>query len=634
MDIICLQIDLARQKENLPYIKSYIDFAAKCGYNALLAYLENAVRTDDTQYFDKEQTYSAQEIREIVIYAKEKGIEVIPALENLGHLDKFFVYPQLESLSECEDETMEGRGFSPLKRGACGCSQNPKLYEFFDKYIEDVCSLFDSNYVHIGLDEPFDFAVCPRCRTAIEKGKSKADLFYEHVMHSYALLRKIGKRMMMWDDFFEYADIVKKLPRDIIFCNWNYMYVENEPSGHWTNRVKRDWFYYYDSLGFDYMFCTYAHGASSTYNVNTFTDYAKKYKPIGVLMTAWEKSSSFYLGSYPLIAYASALWNGKCNTKEEMISIYTDIVGDKDCANLLLSLQIPTFYYGFDFDVGNISENGYLSKRRLTAQLEYAQERLKFFEARAEGFAQDIIGDIYGYVKEFYLGLETERLGEKVFDSYENKKFPPQYFLKRIETLETAYRELEQRANALWTKFRFGIKSCNNDFERKYEGYYKRLAKLKADILNNEHCGILYVDLMLHDGYCTVKMEIKVKYKDEENESLVYRGRAKSSLVGFDAGGCYGLRFVIKNKEIERISFAVYGEGALYPLNFRYRVNDKKYQASKVERITGKVFYEQNVLSNDTRFAIMGNDDGVAHFNEIALSKEKHIISVEFAEVN
>ena len=41
-DLICLQIDLARQKERIDFVKSYADFAAECGYNTLILYLENA----------------------------------------------------------------------------------------------------------------------------------------------------------------------------------------------------------------------------------------------------------------------------------------------------------------------------------------------------------------------------------------------------------------------------------------------------------------------------------------------------------------------------------------------------------------------------------------------------------------
>ena len=51
MELICLQIDLARQKERVDFVKSYMDFAVENGYNSVLLYLENVVRTPSTEYF-------------------------------------------------------------------------------------------------------------------------------------------------------------------------------------------------------------------------------------------------------------------------------------------------------------------------------------------------------------------------------------------------------------------------------------------------------------------------------------------------------------------------------------------------------------------------------------------------------
>ena len=104
MELICLQIDLARQKERVDFVKSYMDFAVQNGYNSVLLYLENVVRTPSTEYFDKEDTYSMEEMSEIVAYGTAKGLEVIPAFENLGHLEKFFEYTQWEDLSDLTDE--------------------------------------------------------------------------------------------------------------------------------------------------------------------------------------------------------------------------------------------------------------------------------------------------------------------------------------------------------------------------------------------------------------------------------------------------------------------------------------------------------------------------------------------------
>lgn len=211
MELVCLQLDLARQKENVEYIKSYIQFAKQNGYNAVLVYLENVVRTSKTEYFDKNRTYSQEEIIDLVNYSQKIGIELIPAFENLGHLEKFLEYPQLSHLAETQDVSVCGRFFDGAGGKAdCGCTSNPQLYEFLDEYISEVCSLFSSKYVHMGLDEPFEFAVCDKCMAKINEGKTRADLFLEHILHTYHLAQSLGKRMMMWDDFFEYADILDK----------------------------------------------------------------------------------------------------------------------------------------------------------------------------------------------------------------------------------------------------------------------------------------------------------------------------------------------------------------------------------------------------------------------------------------
>ena len=81
--------------------------------------------------------------------------------------------------------------------------------------------------------------------------------------------------------------------------------------------------------------------------------------------------------------------------------------------------------------------------------------------------------------------------------------------------------------------------------------------------------GVLYTDLMLHDGFSTVRVEIRAKYADGE-ERQVYKGAAKPSMTGFDCGGCYTFRYPLLSKKVEWISFEVYGEGVLYPTNFRY----------------------------------------------------------------
>ncbi len=628
MKLKILQLDIARQKETLSYIKSYIDFAKSYGYNAILLYLENAVRTESTLFFHQEDTYSSAEISEIVDYAMTKGMDIIPAFENLAHLEKFFEYPQFIEISELKDGTEQGRGFSGAPYGNCGCVSNPKLYELLDRYIMEVARLFPCQYIHMGLDEPFDFADCELCNQRKSAGLTKTDLFYEHVMHSYRLVKNLGKEMLMWDDFFEYADIVERLPRDIIFCNWNYGYIADEPAGHWTNRIKKDWFRYYDELGFSYIFCVSAHRASSIYNLDTFTAYAEKYSPLGGLTTVWERTDGFYLSGYPFIALAGEMWSGKIKTEEEKISIYTNILGNRECAELLLSLNIPTYYSGF-LNVGMMIENEYFLRYAYQAHLAYTLRKLYEFMADADGLAKDILTDIYNYLSTIYTDLQLQRIGTEIFEYYETGKQSVVEIEKKLIECQKKYTEIENLTLGLWKKYREGIVCYNDSLHKKYLGRVETVANALTQIKSYEKGSILYTELMLHDGYCTVRADIRVKYKNEE-EKRVYHGRIKPSLSGFDCGGVYTLRFLLENKEIEYVIFGVFGEGALYPTHFRYVQNGKKYVAKDVEVLCGNVQNVENILKNDTQFAELGFNDGLSHFNDLQLSKTPSEIKINF----
>lgn len=624
----CLQIDLARQKERVEYVCEYADFAAEHGYNALVLYLENAVRTASTSFFREEETYSKEEIRAIVSHAQKRGLEVIPALENLGHLEKFFLYPELESLSEITDSSAQGRGFDDYPRGACGCVSDPALNEFFDRYISEVCELFPSKYVHMGLDEPFDFAVCDRCAARLTAGESKDELFLQQILHSYELCKSLGKTMMMWDDFFEYADVVERLPRDIILCNWNYVFIGDEPQGHWTNRIKKDWFRLYDELGFRYLFCVYAHRASSLYNVDTFGEYAEKYHPMGAIMTSWRRSDSFYFGAYPAIAYAGERWSGRAEKEEDKWEIFASVLGgDRDLAKLVLAMNVVEC--GKNLNFTEYCENDSMIKLCYRNALGYAAEAIKNRLPALDGSARRVASDIYCYVAEILLNLELQKLATELFDHYETQARSAEYFRKKIEEIAAELNGLKQIGDGLWKETREGIFSYRNAYERKWTAYESKLseAAIKENLADKR--GVLYAEMMLYDPYPTVRHEITVRYAGGREQRL-FRGSLKPSAALFDWGGCYGFRFALQNEEIEFIDFTVTGEGAFYPTHFRYTLNGKKYVCSRAEGIAGRVLRAENLSFNDTRFAEMGNEDGVAHFRDIALSKERHTVRVYF----
>ncbi|HUS48154.1 MAG TPA: hypothetical protein VM098_08540, partial [Phycisphaerae bacterium] len=90
-----VQLDLARHMETVDYICGYADFAAAQGFNALVLYLEARVRTKCFPFRPRQETYSLEEMAEVVAHARRAGMEVVPVVSTLGHCEQFLACREL-----------------------------------------------------------------------------------------------------------------------------------------------------------------------------------------------------------------------------------------------------------------------------------------------------------------------------------------------------------------------------------------------------------------------------------------------------------------------------------------------------------------------------------------------------------
>lgn len=640
MDIIALQIDLGRQKERLDFIKNYVDFAKKWGYNAIILYLECSIRTSVTPFLDVDDSYSLEELGVIANYIEEQGLTAIPAFENFYHIEKLLQYDEMKDFSEFIDERTDGRGWmgERFKRGAVGCTTNPEFNEFFDKYIREVTSVFGGEYVHMGLDEIFEFAECQRCKALRDTGVTKKDIFFAQIMHNYELAKSMGKIMLMWDDFFEYYNVVEDLPRDIILCHWNYNFIGSETKGHWTNRVRKDWLSIYDRLGFKYIFCAYGSNASSTYNVDTLTDYATKHKPIGAILTVWERANCFYNGIYPLIALCGELWKGNIKDFADKVRVYTSVLGDEEIAETLLKTQVLTSCL-IGTDVGVKAEDDNFVKRLYCGVLQSFVEKLRAFlqsDRIVKNSEQyDILLDIYDFTLEKYLNYKINSLGSEIFDGYEKENFGTATadlteLFAVLDGIGEQYKEINANCDYLWKKYREGIKSSGNFMAETAKRRAALAQKIKSSVLLNRGCGVLYLDMITPDGFGSPKMKIKIKYKGETDETEVYFGGVKAEAVTFDLGGTSTLRFAIKNKVIDYVVLECYGEDSLFVTNVRYLALGDKYSVKSARKVCGNVINEQRLTACDTTFAELGYSSSLAHLDDISLAKNPSGVMLKF----
>lgn len=153
--------------------------------------------------------YTQEQIREIVAYAKERYIEIIPEIDLPGHTSAVLAaYPQLG----CEDKKYKVANRWGVIRDVL-CAGNPASLDLFKDIMDEVCDLFPGKYIHLGGDECVKerWKACPKCQRKIRElglkdgsRYSKEDYLQSWFMGEVAsFVQSKGKRVIGWDEILE-----------------------------------------------------------------------------------------------------------------------------------------------------------------------------------------------------------------------------------------------------------------------------------------------------------------------------------------------------------------------------------------------------------------------------------------------
>lgn len=153
--------------------------------------------------------YTQEQIREIVAYAKERYIEIIPEIDLPGHTSAVLAaYPQLG----CEDKEYKVANRWGVIRDVL-CAGNPASLDLFKDIMGEVCDLFPGKYIHLGGDECVKdrWKACPKCQKKIRElglkdgnRYSKEDYLQSWFMGEVAsYVQSKGKRVIGWDEILE-----------------------------------------------------------------------------------------------------------------------------------------------------------------------------------------------------------------------------------------------------------------------------------------------------------------------------------------------------------------------------------------------------------------------------------------------
>ena len=222
-----LMIDGARHFQPVDVIKRNLDAMAAMKMNVFHWHL-----TDDqgwrielknhpklTQLASDGNYYTQEEIKNIVKYADERGIMVVPEIDVPGHGTAILTaYPEVGSKLNFDKNTYSLERNSGIFTPTLDPS-NPKTYQLLSEIFDEVCPLFSGNYFHIGGDENEgkDWDSNPK----IQEFKKKNNFANNHELQTYftiqliPMLKKHNKTLMGWEEI-----MTKNLSKDAIIHSW------------------------------------------------------------------------------------------------------------------------------------------------------------------------------------------------------------------------------------------------------------------------------------------------------------------------------------------------------------------------------------------------------------------------------
>ncbi|WP_338237995.1 family 20 glycosylhydrolase [Persicobacter diffluens] len=143
--------------------------------------------------------YTQEEVKEIIQYAAERAITVLPEIELPGHSKVVMkCFPELACLDK------NGKHYPSTH---VYCAGNPDSYQLLEDILAEVCEIFPSEYIHIGGDEVDKkyWKSCSKCQRLKQKEKLKN----EHEIQSYFVnhfekfLHNKGKKLIGWHEILE-----------------------------------------------------------------------------------------------------------------------------------------------------------------------------------------------------------------------------------------------------------------------------------------------------------------------------------------------------------------------------------------------------------------------------------------------
>lgn len=348
-------LDMSRNAVMKPSeVKNFAKILKSFGYNMIQLYTEDTYEVDGEPYFGYMRgRYTKEELADIVAYCESIGVEVIPCIQTLAHLNQIFRSGEYAGIRDTEDILLVGDG---------------RTYALIENMFKTVKQVFRSEYIHIGMDEAHMLGLG---RYLDRHGyRDRFDILSEHLAKVIEIAKKYDLKPIMWSDMFfrlanhgaYYSDgdvitdrIVSKCPDGVELVYWDYYHEDRESYDRMIAQHKKfgrpTWF-----AGGAWSWTGFA--PLDRWSLDTMTPAMKACAENGVenvLITMWGdngKECSFY-SLLPVLFKLRRIYDG-ITDEEEIKKQFRETTGED--YDRMLSLELPNRVSPDDLRRSNVSK--------------------------------------------------------------------------------------------------------------------------------------------------------------------------------------------------------------------------------------------------------------------------------------
>lgn len=280
-----VMLDVSRDKvPTMATLRSLIDLLASWKINQIQLYIEHTFAySQHRAVWEHASPFTADEIRQVDVYCRERFIELVPNQNSFGHMERWLQHPAYLPLAEAPEGSQTPWNFrweGPFSL----CPTDGKSLDFLAGLYAEYLPNFSSKQFNVGCDETFDIGQGRSKAACIAKGETR--VYLEFLLQVQKLVKHHGRTMQFWGDIIlKHPELVPELPKDCVALNWGYEW--NHPFDTEAGHFAAAGVPFYVCPGTSSWCSIVGRTTNALGNLRSAADAGVKHGAVGYLNTDW-----------------------------------------------------------------------------------------------------------------------------------------------------------------------------------------------------------------------------------------------------------------------------------------------------------------------------------------------------------